>query len=75
MKTCCLRGGCLTGPAHSGVELHGFLSYLIKCNAEGRVYNVFGYKGKQVRDNIHSFDVAQLIYAFYQSRGLPKSII
>ncbi|MGH8024884.1 MAG: NAD-dependent epimerase/dehydratase family protein, partial [Limisphaerales bacterium] len=52
MKTCCLRGGCLTGPNHSGVELHGFLSYLIKCNAEGRRYTVFGYKGKQVRDNI-----------------------
>ena len=54
MPTCCLRGGCLTGPNHSGVELHGFLSYLIKCNVEGREYKVFGYKGKQVRDNIHS---------------------
>jgi CDP-paratose 2-epimerase len=60
MKTCCLRGGCLTGPNHSGVELHGFLSYLIKCNIEGRTYKVFGYKGKQVRDNIHSLDVASL---------------
>jgi CDP-paratose 2-epimerase len=65
MKTCCLRGGCLTGPNHSGVELHGFLSYLIKCNCEGRVYKVFGYKGKQVRDNIHSFDVARFIHAFW----------
>lgn len=61
MPTCCLRGGCLTGPNHSGVELHGFLSYLIKCNLEKRVYRVFGYKGKQVRDNIHSFDVVQFM--------------
>jgi CDP-paratose 2-epimerase len=64
MNTCCLRGGCLTGPNHSGVELHGFLSYLVKCNAEGRIYRVFGYKGKQVRDNIHSLDVARFIQAF-----------
>ncbi len=64
MKTCCLRGGCLTGPNHSGVELHGFLSYLIRCNVEGRRYKVFGYKGKQVRDNIHSRDVARFIQAF-----------
>ena len=64
MKTCCLRGGCLTGPNHSGVELHGFLSYLVKCNFEGRTYNIFGYKGKQVRDNIHSVDVARFIHAF-----------
>ena len=66
MKTCCLRGGCLTGPNHSGVELHGFLSYLIKCNVEGRLYKVFGYKGKQVRDNIHSLDVARFMHAFYE---------
>jgi CDP-paratose 2-epimerase len=66
MKTCCLRGGCLTGPNHSGVELHGFLSYLIKCNVDGRLYKVFGYKGKQVRDNIHSLDVARFIHAFYE---------
>lgn len=66
MPTCCLRGGCLTGPNHSGVELHGFLSYLIKCNVEGREYKVFGYKGKQVRDNIHSYDVARFIYEFSQ---------
>jgi CDP-paratose 2-epimerase len=58
LPTCCLRGGCLTGPAHSGVELHGFLSYLVKCNLEGRRYTVFGYGGKQVRDNIHAADVA-----------------
>ena len=64
MPTCCLRGGCLTGPNHSGVELHGFLSYLVRCNIEQREYKVFGYKGKQVRDNIHSDDVASLIDAF-----------
>ncbi len=64
MPTCCLRGGCLTGPNHSGVELHGFLSYLIKCNVEGREYKVYGYKGKQVRDNIHSEDVARFMFAF-----------
>ena len=70
MKTCCLRGGCLTGPNHSGVELHGFLSYLVKCNLEGKKYTVFGYKGKQVRDNIHSLDVARFIHAFIQN---PRS--
>ena len=64
MPTCCLRGGCLTGPNHSGVELHGFLNYLIKCNLEGKEYNIFGYKGKQVRDNIHSIDVARFIWEF-----------
>ncbi len=70
MPTCCLRGGCLTGPNHSGVELHGFLSYLIKCNVEGRTYKVYGYKGKQVRDNLHSLDVARFIYAFVEK---PRS--
>ena len=64
MPTCCLRGGCLTGPSHSGVELHGFLSYLVKCNLEGREYRVYGYKGKQVRDNIHSRDVARFAHEF-----------
>jgi CDP-paratose 2-epimerase len=64
MPTCALRGGCLTGPNHSGVELHGFLSYLVKCNLEGKEYRVFGYKGKQVRDNIHSLDVARFMAAF-----------
>lgn len=67
MKTCCLRGGCLTGPSHSGVELHGFLSYLVKCNIEGKKYNVYGYKGKQVRDNIHSFDVSRFIDEFIRA--------
>jgi len=67
MPTCCLRGGCLTGPNHSGVELHGFLSYLIKCNLEGREYKVYGYKGKQVRDNIHSEDVARFMFEFWKA--------
>ncbi len=67
MPTCALRGGCLTGPNHSGVELHGFLSYLVKCNLEGKEYKVFGYKGKQVRDNIHSLDVAMFMAAFVNS--------
>jgi CDP-paratose 2-epimerase len=67
LKTCSLRGGCLTGPNHAGVELHGFLSYLLKCNVEGRCYKVFGYKGKQVRDNIHSLDVARFIHAFVEN--------
>lgn len=58
------RGGCLTGPSHSGVELHGFLSYLVKVAVTGRTYKVFGYKGKQVRDNIHSYDVIQAFEAF-----------
>jgi CDP-paratose 2-epimerase len=66
LKTCCLRGGCLTGPNHSGVELHGFLSYLVQCNVREKPYRVFGYKGKQVRDNIHSLDVARFIHAFSQ---------
>ena len=64
MPTCCLRGGCLTGPNHSGVELHGFLSYLIKCNLDEKEYNIYGYKGKQVRDNIHSEDVSLFIWEF-----------
>jgi CDP-paratose 2-epimerase len=64
MPTCCLRGGCLTGPNHSGVELHGFLSYLVRCNLDDREYRIFGYKGKQVRDNIHSLDVARFVHEF-----------
>jgi CDP-paratose 2-epimerase len=67
MPVCCLRGGCLTGPNHSGVELHGFLSYLVKCNLEEKEYRIFGYKGKQVRDNIHAEDVARFILAFIES--------
>jgi len=64
MPVCCLRGGCLTGPNHSGVELHGFLSYLVKCNLEEREYRIYGYKGKQVRDNVHSRDVTHFIHEF-----------
>ena len=67
IPTCCLRGGCLTGPNHSGVELHGFLSYLVKCNLTGREYKVYGYKGKQVRDNIHAADVAHFMHEFYKA--------
>jgi len=67
MKTHCLRAGCLTGPNHSGVELHGFLSYLVKVQLQGATYRVFGYKGKQVRDNIHSFDIARAIEEIYNS--------
>lgn len=72
MPTACLRGGCLTGPNHSGVELHGFLSYLVKCNLEEKEYTVFGYKGKQVRDNIHSFDVARFIEEFIKAPRIAE---
>ena len=67
MKTVCFRGGCLTGPGHSGAELHGFLAYLMKCCVAGRTYRIFGYKGKQVRDNIHSYDLIQAFHAFYKN--------
>jgi CDP-paratose 2-epimerase len=70
MKTVCFRGGCLTGPAHAGTELHGFLAYLMKCTVSGKPYRVFGYKGKQVRDNIHSHD---LVEAFSQFISAPRS--
>ncbi len=72
IPTCCLRGGCLTGPNHSGVELHGFLSYLIKCNLEGKQYRVFGYKGKQVRDNIHAADVVQFMKCFIEAPRIAE---
>jgi len=72
MPTCCLRGGCLTGPNHSGVELHGFLSFLIKCNIEQREYKIYGYKGKQVRDNIHSYDVARFMLEFVRSPRIAE---
>jgi CDP-paratose 2-epimerase len=64
IPTCCLRCGCITGASHAGVELHGFLSYLIRCNILGSEYKVYGYKGKQVRDNIHAKDVAQFAWEF-----------
>jgi CDP-paratose 2-epimerase len=66
MPTSCFRGGCLTGPAHAGTELHGFLSYLMICTVTGRPYRVFGYKGKQVRDNIHSYDLVEAFAAFIE---------
>lgn len=72
MPTTVLRGGCLTGPSHSGVELHGFLSYLVKCNLEEKPYTVFGYKGKQVRDNIHSYDVARFIEEFINAPRIAE---
>ena len=67
MPTVCFRGGCLTGPAHAGTELHGFLSYLMICTESGRSYRVFGYKGKQVRDNIHSFDLVEAFVEFVRA--------
>jgi len=67
MKTGVFRGGCLTGPAHAGAELHGFLAYLMKCIVEKRPYRIFGYKGKQVRDNIHSNDLVEAFLAFYRN--------
>ena len=70
MPTVCFRAGCLTGPNHSGAELHGFLAYLVRCVVTGRTYRVYGYKGKQVRDNIHSYDVLTACLAFHDS---PRS--
>lgn len=70
MKTMVFRGGCLTGPLHSGAALHGFLAYLVKCILSGDEYQIFGYKGKQVRDNIHALD---LVSAFYEAFKAPRS--
>ena len=70
MKSVCFRGGCLTGPAHAGTELHGFLAYLMKCTVTGVPYRVFGYKGKQVRDNIHSYDLVNAFWEFFKA---PRS--
>lgn len=67
MNTVCFRGGCLTGPSHSGTKLHGFLSYLVKCAVTGTAYTMLGYKGKQVRDNIHSADLIQMFWQYHQS--------
>jgi len=67
MKTACFRGGCLTGGGHAGAELHGFLSYLVKCAISGRPYTVFGYQGKQVRDNIHAYDMASAIWRVFRN--------
>jgi CDP-paratose 2-epimerase len=65
MNTVCFRGGCLTGPAHSGTQLHGFLSYLMKCAVNDNEYTIFGHKGKQVRDNIHSYDLVNMFWNFH----------
>src|SRR5207302_10071355 len=67
MPTVCFRGGCLTGPQHAGAQLHGFLAYLMKCTVTGIPYTIFGYGGKQVRDNIHVNDVVQAFAAFHSS--------
>jgi CDP-paratose 2-epimerase len=67
MPTVCFRGGCLTGPQHAGAQLHGFLAYLMKCTVTGKPYTVFGYGGKQVRDNIHAGDVVRAFHAFHRS--------
>lgn len=72
MKTAAFRGGCLTGPSHSGTKLHGFLSYLMKCTMTDHPYTVFGYRGKQVRDNIHSFDLVNAFYHFYQAPRIAE---
>ena len=72
MKTACFRGGCLTGSGHSGTELHGFLSYIMICTLQKKPYTVFGYKGKQVRDNIHSYDLVNALYHFYKNPGVAK---
>lgn len=72
MKTACFRGGCLTGPSHSGTKLHGFLSYLMRCAMTGNHYEVYGYKGKQVRDNIHSYDLVNAFYHFYQNPRIAE---
>lgn len=72
MPTACFRGGCLTGPAHAGAELHGFLAYLMKCTVEGRSYRVFGYKGKQVRDNIHSHDLVDAFWHFFKAPRMAE---
>jgi CDP-paratose 2-epimerase len=67
LNSVCFRGGCLTGPGHSGTQLHGFLSYLMKCAVSGQPYKVLGYKGKQVRDNIHSFDLVNAFWQFFKN--------
>jgi CDP-paratose 2-epimerase len=67
LNTVCFRGGCLTGPGHKGAELHGFLSYLIKCIVKKENYKIFGYKGKQVRDNIHSYDLVNMFWFYHQN--------
>lgn len=73
LKTGTFRGGCLTGPAHSGAELHGFLAYLVKCAVSGKPYTIYGYKGKQVRDNIHAYDLVNAFWHFFQ-KPIPGAV-
>jgi CDP-paratose 2-epimerase len=73
LKTGTFRGGCLTGPAHSGAELHGFLAYLVKCALTGKPYTIYGYKGKQVRDNIHSYDLVTAFWEYFQ-KPIPGAV-
>jgi CDP-paratose 2-epimerase len=73
MKTAAFRGGCLTGPSHSGTQLHGFLSYLMKCTMTSQPYQIYGYKGKQVRDNIHSYDLVNAFYHFYKAPRVAEA--
>lgn len=72
LKTAIFRGGCLTGPGHSGAMLHGFLAYLMKCAISSQPYTIYGYKGKQVRDNIHSYDLVNCFYHFYQNPRIAE---
>lgn len=72
LKTACFRAGCITGPAHSAAELHGFLAYLMKCAVVGREYQIYGYKGKQVRDNIHSYDLVNAFFYFYEKPRIAE---
>src|SRR5438128_10565058 len=67
MPTVCFRGGCLTGAQHAGAEMHGFLAYIARALKEGRTYRIYGYKGKQVRDNLHAYDVCQAFWQFIQN--------
>ena len=75
LKTVCFRGGCITGPNHSGASLHGFLSYLVKASLNYKKYNLIGYKGKQVRDNLHSLDLVNCFGNFIRNQSMVKFII
>ena len=75
LKTVSFRAGCITGPNHSGAKLHGFLSYLVKTSLQKKSYNIIGYKGKQVRDNLHSFDLVNCFWEFFKKPKKVKSII
>ena len=75
MPTVCLRPNCMTGPAHAGVEMHGFLNYLVRASLEGTIYRIFGFKGKQVRDNIHSADVVSAIACCVDDPPMPGEVL